>query len=122
MKTKNQLKAFCGLGALSLLTALSGGMTTGCVADRPSRNAVFDENQYIRKDWLVRAGDDTNPDYGWLLKATVTEASEPNVFGGGMYGLYAGSHSDGELVHFVVTSGFLQMVDNQQISSDPSVG
>ncbi len=122
MKTKNQLKAFFGLGALSLLTATFGGATMGCVADRPSRNAVFDENQYIRKDWLVRAGDSTNPDYGWLLKATITDASEPNVFGGGMYGLYAGAHSDGELVHFVITSDQLQMLDNRQISSVPSVG
>jgi hypothetical protein len=122
MKTKNQLKAFFGLGALSLLTATTGGLTTGCVADRPSRNLVYDENQYIRKDFLVRAGDDTNPDYGWMLKATITSASEPNVFGGTMYSLFAGAHSDGELVHFVITSDTMEMVDNRQISSDPSVG
>ena len=121
MKTKNQLKAFLGLGALSLLTATLGGATIGCVADRPSRNAVFDENQYIRKDFLVRAGDATSPDYGWLLKATITDASEPNVFGdANVYQLFAGAHSDGELVHFVITSDNLTMVDNRQISSDPS--
>ncbi len=122
MKTKNQLKAFLGFGALSLLGGTFGGATMGCVADRPSRNAVFDENQYIRKDWLVRDGDSTKPDNGWMLKATITEASEPNVFGGGVYGLYAGAHSDGELVHFVVTSDHLQMMDNRAISSVPSVG
>ena len=123
MKTSNQLKAFLSLGALSLLTATLGSATTGCVADRPSRNGVYDENQYIRKDWLVRAGDSANPDYGWMLKATITDASEPNVFGdANVYQLFAGAHSDGELVHFLVTSDNLAMVDNRQISSDPSVG
>ena len=63
MKTTNKLRAFLGLGTLSLMTAAFGGATTGCVADRPSRNGVFDENQYIRKDWLIRDGDATNPDF-----------------------------------------------------------
>jgi hypothetical protein len=122
MKTKNQLQAFFGLGALSLLTAALSGATMGCVADRPSRNSVFDENQYLRKDWLVRAGDSTTPDNGWLLKATITDASEPNVYGGGMYGLFPGAHSDGQLVHFTITSDHLNMLDNREVSTVPSVG
>ncbi len=122
MKTRYYRKSFLGIGSISLLAASLGGATTACVADRPSRNQVFDENQYLRKDWLVRPGDSTNPDYGWLLKATITEASEPNVYGGELYGLFAGAHSDGELVHFVITSDHLQMLDNRAISSVPSVG
>ena len=122
MKTTTHRNVSSGIGALSLLVTALAATPLGCVADRPSRNAVFDENQYLRKDWLVRPGDSTSPDYGWLLKATVTEASEPNVFGGDVYGLYAGAHSDGELVHFVVTPDHLQMLDNRGISSVPSAG
>ena len=28
--------------------------SSGCVADRPSRNGVFNENQYLRKDFLIQ--------------------------------------------------------------------
>jgi hypothetical protein len=123
MKTKNQQNAFLGFGALTLLTATLGGLSGGCVADRPSRNSVYDENQYIRKDFLIRPGDATNAqDPGWLLKATITDASEPNVYGGQMYGLYAGAHNDGQLVHFVVTSDTMEMINNINPSSEPSVG
>src|SRR6202041_443561 len=77
---------------------------------------------YIRKDFLIRPGDSTAADPGWLLKATITDASEPNVFGTGNFGLFPGAHSPGELVHFVVTSDTMEMVDNLAISSVPSVG
>ena len=50
----NIIRAFLVTGALSTLCAASG-----CVADRPSRNGVFNENQYIRKDFLVANGDGT---------------------------------------------------------------
>jgi uncharacterized protein DUF4953 len=105
------------------LFALAVTSFSGCVADRPSRNGVFNENQYLRKSFIIRPGDDTSPDNGWLLKATIVSASEPNVFGdGALFGLYAGSHSSGDLFHFVVTSDHLQMVSNREISSDPTVG
>src|SRR5271154_5691356 len=105
--------------ALSALCLGAAGMN-GCVADRPSRNGVFDENQYVRKDFLIRNGDSTNPDSGWMFRATVTQASEPNVFGDEqIFGLYSGSGSAGDLVHFVVTSDKLQMVNNREISADP---
>jgi hypothetical protein len=104
------------------LTALSFASVVGCVADRPARNGVYNENQYIRKDFLIRSGDSTSPDSGWLLKATVVEASEPNVFGdSNIFGLFSGSHSSGDLMHFVVTSDKLQMVSNREISNDPLI-
>ena len=37
-----------------LLGAVPG---TGCVADRPARNGVFNENQYVRKDFLIQGTD-----------------------------------------------------------------
>src|SRR5215472_2611247 len=102
MSTKFRLLA---LGALSFACVFGNG----CVADRPSRNGVFNENQYLRKAFIVRAGDATNADQGWFLKATVVDASEPNVFGDGMFGLSAGSHNVGDLFHFNVTSDKLEM-------------
>jgi len=110
---------------LFVLGALATGIaaTNGCVADRPARNGVFNENQYLRKDFIIRPGDATNPDNGWVLKATITDASAPNPFGdSSIFGLFAGSHSNGDLIHFVVTSDKLQMVSNREISSDPTVG
>jgi hypothetical protein len=106
-----------------LALAVAGLATGGCATDRPSRNGVFNENQYLRKDFLVRPGDASQTDSGWLLKATITDASAPNVFGdSSIFGLYAGSHSTGDLVHFVITSDKLQMVSNREISKDPTVG
>jgi hypothetical protein len=115
MSTKVKWNAGIAIAVLSLTSVV------GCVADRPARNGVFNENQYIRKDFLVRAGDSTSPDSGWMLKATVVEASEPNVFGGEIFGLFSGSHSMGDLMHFVITSDKLQMVSNRAINSDPLI-
>ena len=113
MTKKSHSRAFAAVGALSLASAM-----WGCVADRPSRNGVFNENQYIRKDFLVRPGDSETPDQGWFVKATITTASEPNVFGdAGMFGLYPGSHNNGALVHFVITNDKMQMVNSREISA-----
>ena len=120
MSTKHKSVLF--LGALSVGVALTNGLS-GCVADRPARNGVFNENQYLRKDFIIRPGDATNPDNGWVLKATITDASAPNPFGeSSIFGLFSGSHNNGDLVHFVVTSDKLQMVSNREISTDPTVG
>jgi hypothetical protein len=113
MTSKAHSRAFLAVGALSLASAM-----WGCVADRPSRNGVFNENQYIRKDFLVRPGDSETPDQGWFVKATITSASEPNVFGDAdMFGLYPGSHNNGALVHFNITNDKLQMINSREISS-----
>ena len=63
----NIVRTFVLTGALAALCASSG-----CVADRPSRNGVFNENQYLRKDFLVRPGDGSAPDPGWMMKTTVS--------------------------------------------------
>jgi hypothetical protein len=52
-------RAFLAVAALATLSA-----SWGCVADRPSRNGVFNENQYVRKAFLVRKG--TLADYVYL--------------------------------------------------------
>ncbi len=98
-------------GALVVL----GVTAAGCVADRPARNGVFNENQYVRKDFLIQ-GVDTNGsgagtgDPGWLVRGTVTEVSTPNLLGNGL-SIWSGLSSDINLVRFRVTSDKLQMLD-----------
>src|SRR5271167_393303 len=71
---KRILRAFVATGALATACA-----SWGCVADRPARNGVYNENQYIRKDFLIRSGATTaDPDPGWFLKATIIDESIPN--------------------------------------------
>jgi hypothetical protein len=124
MSTKSQLKAILALGALSLAASAFGN---GCVSDRPSRNGVFNENQYIRKDFLVRpvqndAQGNPIPDPGWMMQVTVTQASEPNVFGSADYfGLVPGILNN-DYVHFEVTQDKLNLVSNREINTAPSAG
>jgi len=70
----NSFRKLFGLAALASVVAGA----QGCVADRPSRNAVFDENQYIRKDFLIQNAANGAPDPGWFMKATVVQTSTPN--------------------------------------------
>jgi hypothetical protein len=117
MWTKVQARAFFALTALSFACAAEAG----CVADRPSRNGVFNENSYVRKDFLIRPGDSDKPDRGWLMKATIVDASEPNVYGeSSVFGLYAGSHSNGDIIHFVVSPDHLEMLNSREISGEPA--
>ncbi len=108
---------------------LAGVVGSGCVADRPSRNGVFDENQYVRKDFLIQ-GTDANGnapgiDPGWFLKTTVTEVSTPNLLGSAI-GVDSGVAAPIQLVRFRVTSDTLQMIDQIQLSTpqapDPTTG
>ncbi len=103
-------------GALLVL----GVTSTGCVADRPSRNGVFDENQYVRKDFLIQ-GPDANgnvagADPGWLMRATVTETSTPNLLGSAI-NVWGGEEANVSLVRFRVTQDKLQMLDQIQLSA-----
>jgi hypothetical protein len=112
---KATLRAFIGMGALSLASTL-----WGCVADRPSRNGVFNENIYIRKSFLVRGAEgDAAKDTGWFFKATILAASTPNplapIF------MFPGAHSEGKYVRFVVTQDKLQMVNMREHSADTPV-
>ena len=84
MYSGNSTRNFFGITALA--TVLAGAQ--GCVADRPSRNGVFDENQYVRKDFLVQP-DANGIDQGWFMKATIRasvgaeSAREPRPLHGG---------------------------------------
>jgi hypothetical protein len=110
------LRAFLATGALAAFAAAS----QGCVADRPSRNGVFNENQYVRKDFLVRPGDGSRPDSGWFMKATIVSSSTPNPLAGSS--IQAGIANNGTLVRFDVTQDKLRMLNVREIgSTDPNV-
>ena len=111
MKHKNST-AFLMLLALAAVIIAA----PGCVAQRPSRSGVFNENQYLRKDFLIRPGDGTKPDPGWMLKSTVTSVSTPDPLGD-VFGIFAGSENGGALVRFAVTQDKLQMLSMREITS-----
>ena len=108
-----------GAGIAGALLVL-GVTSTGCVADRPSRNGVFDENQYVRKDFLIQ-GPDANgtvagADPGWMMRATVTEVATPNLLGASI-DVWAGLESNVSLIRWRVTQDKLQMLDQIQLSA-----
>ncbi len=105
------LRAFLPVLALAALIIVG----PGCVEQRPSRNGVFNENQYVRKDFLIRGAADGSTDPGWMLKATVTEVSTPDPLGD-TFGIFAGAENGGALVRFVVTQDKLQMLNMREIS------
>ena len=117
--TTKTLRAFLATGALATACA-----TWGCVADRPARNGVFNENQYLRKAFIIQPGDGTGTDPGWMLNASITQVSTPNPLAA--FGLYPGAlatgkyDNGGQYVRFVVTSDHLQMVNMLDLSNDPS--
>ncbi len=122
--TKRTLRAFFAMSALAAASA-----SWGCVADRPSRNGVFNENQYVRKDFLVRPGSG-GEDPGWFMKATMVGTSAPNpfmapggpLFNGSESAVYAG-YNKGFMpfVRWVITSDKLQVVNMRELSGDPTI-
>ena len=84
MRSNNTVRALFSVAAVA--AAIAGAQ--GCVADRPSRNGVFNENQYIRKDFLIQPGSGGG-DPGWFMKATVVQTSTPNPFAN--LGLFVGA-------------------------------
>jgi len=107
--TIRTFRAFLAMGALA-----STATAFGCVADRPSRNGVFNENQYLKKAFLTAPGDGNTSDQGWFLKATVLSVSTPNPLGA--LGIAPGTEN-GAFVRFRVTQDKLQMVNVKEISS-----
>src|SRR5207302_199251 len=101
-------------------TVVSALLLASCVQSREPRNGVFDENVYLRKDFLVRTGDGSAPDTGWMLKATILSSSSPNPFGN--LGIMPGYHSLGQLVRFSVKQDHLDMLDMRELSSRDSTG
>ena len=109
--------AFLAMGALATTVGAFGSL--GCVADRPSRNGVFNENQYVKKSLLVESGDGSQTDPGWFLQSTVLSASTPNPLGA--LGVFPGAESGFRYVRFRVTQDKLQMLNVREISTTPSV-
>jgi len=111
--------ATAGLGTLVLGCIFS----TACVADRPSRNGVFNENQYLRKDFLIAPGDGNTPDEGWFVKSTIIQTSTPNILGGARTGagLFDGATgSSANFVRFTINQDTMNIVDAREISNDPT--
>jgi hypothetical protein len=102
---------------LLIAACLLPGLTTSCVQSRPSRNGVFDENQYVRKDFIVGPATAGTEDPGWILKATFTEVGTPNPLGSDVFGVTPGIDSGGQLVRFKVTENKLQMVSSRETST-----
>ena len=104
------------VGALVVL----GVTSTGCVADRPARNGVFNENQYVRKDFLIQGvdpnGNAVGTDPGWMMRASIVEASTPNIMGGLDMGP-GGTQTDVQWVRWRVTQDKLQMLSMLQYSN-----
>jgi hypothetical protein len=116
----NSFRKLFGLAALASVVAGA----QGCVADRPSRNAVFDENQYIRKDFLIQNLPNGAPDPGWFMKATIVQTSTPNPLASDKAGGFftgAENNSQGDFVRFAITSDRLQLIDQRELTSDPTV-
>jgi len=115
---KRILRSFLAMGALATACA-----SWGCVADRPARNGVYNENQYIRKDFLVRPGTTPSTDPGWIFRSTIVATSAPNPLG--PLGLFVGADNSGgdassvgvNYVRFDITSDKLNMVDMRELSS-----
>jgi len=119
MRITNPIRALFGIAAVAAVVAGA----QGCVADRPSRNGVFDENQYLRKDFLIQPGSG-GTDPGWFMKATIVQTSTPNPFA--PLELFTGSENSGtsaagSLVRFVVTSDKLDIVDVMELSNSADI-
>src|ERR1700722_6762191 len=118
MRSTKPIRALFGVAAIA--AAVLGAQ--GCVADRPSRNGVFNENQYIRKDFLIQNGNGGG-DPGWFMKATIVQTSTPNPFA--RLDMFVGAESGsatqaGNYVRWVITSDKLDMVSEQELSNDPA--
>ncbi len=97
---------------------LATSLAAGCVEDRPARNAVFNENQYLKKSFLVQPGEGGQGDPGWFMKATVVETSTPNPLGGDAISLFSGMESGGQYVRFRVTQNKLELVSLHDLSAE----
>ena len=97
---------------------------SACVQSRAARNGVFNENQYVRKDFLVRGSDAATTDTGWFVRATITAVSTPNPFGADIFltpGLESGT-SGNQYVRFQATEDHLQMLNQRDLDGRPNDG
>ncbi len=102
-----------------LLAAAAFQATASCVQTRPARNGVPNENQYLRKDFIIGPANSTTPDPGWWLLGTIVSVSTPNPLGS-QFELSPGISSGALPVRFVVTEDKLQMVSTREMAAtDP---
>src|SRR5580692_498795 len=119
MRSTKPIRALFGIAAVATVVLSA----QGCVADRPSRNGVFNENQYIRKDFLVQPGTGGG-DPGWYMKATIVQTSTPNPFANmDMFvgAESAGAMTSGNIVRFAITSDKLQILDMRELSNTADI-
>ena len=111
------VRAFFGVAAVA--AAVIGAQ--GCVSDRPSRNGVFNENQYVRKDFLVRPATAGMPatDPGWYMKATIVQATSPNPLA--PLDLWTGAENSGAIVRFVITQDKLLLADMRETQNSADI-
>ncbi|MGH7294309.1 MAG: hypothetical protein ACRELB_05225, partial [Polyangiaceae bacterium] len=109
----------------ALLVVGLGAISTACVANRPSRNGVFNENQYLRKDFLIASTDANGAaagqDPGWMMRATVTETSTPNLLGSAI-DVWGGEQADVRDVRFRVSQDKVEVLDTVQFSDPANPG
>src|SRR5258708_6132998 len=115
MLSSKIIRAFFGVAALAT-TVISA---QGCVADRPSRNGVFNENQYVRKDFLIQPGSGATGDPGWFMKATIVQAGTPNPLA--PVDLFTGAENSGAIVRFVITQDKMQLADMRELSNNQAI-
>jgi Met-zincin len=113
MRMQQVFRTVLGVTAITAVVGLQG-----CVADRPSRNGVFNENQYLRKDFLIHDANGA-ADPGWYMKATIVQTSTPNPMAS--LGLFTGAENAGALVRFVVTPNKLELADMRELSQSDAI-
>jgi hypothetical protein len=108
---------------LSRFALLAMCASASCVSARSARNGVFNENQYVRKDFLVRSGSSSmSADPGWYMQTTIVQSSTPNVLGNvNGAGLFMGAQSGSYLVRWAVTQDKLQLIDMREPSSNMTI-
>ncbi len=115
-KTMTVLRKLFVLLTAALLASASGS----CVQNRASRNGVFNENHYIRKDFLIRPGTGTAGDPGWMMKVSIVGVSTPNPLGTNNFEVSPGIDNNGALVRFRVTEDHLELLNMRQVTDVPS--
>src|SRR4051812_47200836 len=93
-----------------VLASSFAALGAGCVQNRLPRNGVFNENQYVRKDFLIRGAADGSQDPGWMLKTSVQAVSTPNPLGSDLFFIAPGVTYGAKLVRFQVTENKLLML------------
>ncbi len=98
--------------------AALAAVASGCVDNRPVRNGLDSESQYIVKDDLTEPnpkleGTPAEGDDAWLYRINVVGASDPNTMD-----TFPGGESSTRLVRFRFREDALQVVDALKLQAD----